>query len=79
MKRRSVATALNFIVPGAGLWYLNRVRSAIVNLLVAVAVPAVIGTIWQSEHVLYVFLAIAAGSAGYAHAAGTRDLVNKDT
>lgn len=66
MSRTTVATLLNFLVPGAGLWYLGYDGKAIKNFAVAV-VLGVIGLGSQREHVLYLFLAVAAGSAGYAH------------
>lgn len=72
MKHRTIATALNFVIPGAGLWYLGLKKAGILNLLVAILIPTVIGMFWPGEHVLYVLLAVAAGSAGFAHAAGSR-------
>lgn len=72
MKHRTAATALNFVIPGAGLWYLGLTKAGILNLLVAVLVPTVIGMFWPGEHVLYILLAVAAGSAGFAHAAASR-------
>ncbi|MEQ9409098.1 MAG: hypothetical protein RIK87_15290 [Fuerstiella sp.] len=75
MKRRTIATALNFVVPGAGLWYLGRIRSGVLNLLVAILVPVAVGILVSSEttYSLYAVLAVAAGSAGFAHAAGTSE------
>ena len=67
MSRSAVATVLSFVVPGAGLWYLNHRAKAAMNLLVAILLT-VLGAMSQREHVHYLFLAIAAGSAGYAHA-----------
>ncbi|MCA9013430.1 MAG: hypothetical protein KDB01_26955, partial [Planctomycetaceae bacterium] len=56
--------------PGAGLWYLGRRKSAAVNLLVALVIPLMaLSTDFLAEHAQWVFLAIAAGSAGIAHAA----------
>lgn len=69
MKRATMAAALSFVVPGAGLWYLGESRQAIVNLIVAAILSAfVIAT--GHEHLHWGLLAIAAGSSGYAHAAG---------
>ena len=69
MKRPAVAAMLSLIVPGAGLWYCGRHRMALANLVFAVACP-VAGLMFGflAEHILWVFLAIAAGSAGLAHA-----------
>lgn len=71
MKRRTIATILNFVLPGAGLWYLDRKKSAGVNLVLAILIPALGSMPWSGEHAHYFFLAVAAGSAGYAHAVGT--------
>jgi hypothetical protein len=62
-----VGVVLNFVLPGAGLWYLGRSKSAVINLLVALIVPAG-ALVMQSGYLHYIVLAIAAGSAGYAHA-----------
>ena len=72
MSRSTVAAVLSFVVPGAGLWYLGHRLKAEVNFLVAV-VLTVVATMSSYEHVHYVFLAIAAGSAGYAHAVARAD------
>ncbi len=77
MKQRTIATALSFIVPGLGLVYLGKKSAGALNIFLAFAVPVVIGLAWTNEYLHYVFLAIATGSAGYAHAAGTR-YVTKD-
>jgi hypothetical protein len=68
VKSTKTAVALNFLIPGAGLWYLGLHWMALANFLVALTFP-LIGLFWWSEHVHYLFLAIAAGSAGLAHAA----------
>ena len=70
MKSQRVATLLNFLVPGAGLWYLGRSEFAISNALTAFAVLFA-WTGWVEggmESIHYAILAIAAGSAGIAHA-----------
>ena len=68
MKRSTLAAALSLVVPGAGLWYCGRRGMAAFNLLIAVAVPlAGIYAGFVAEYILWVFLAIAAGSAGLAH------------
>ena len=65
MKRSTKASLLNFILPGAGLWYCHLRRLAIANLLFAVVVPVVaFSTGFLTEHVHWIILAIAAGSAG---------------
>lgn len=75
MKRSTKASLLSFILPGAGLWYCGWRKSAIVNFLLAAAIPVVgLATGFFSEHIQWVFLAVAAGSAGIAHSmSGPRD------
>lgn len=68
MKRSTKAAALSFFVPGAGLWYLGKPLHAVMNLLVA-AILTTLALVSGHEHLHYAILAIAAGSAGYAHAA----------
>lgn len=69
MRRQMWAMALNVILPGAGLWYCGQNRLAITNLAAAVLLPV---AAWLAgfppEHVLWLFLAIAAASAGIARA-----------
>ena len=73
MKKSTVAAVLNFVIPGAGLWYLGRRSWAAGNLLGATVLVLGITTAGQlSEQVHYVILAVAAGSAGLAHAVGSR-------
>jgi hypothetical protein len=68
MKRSTKASLLNFILPGAGLWYCHLRKLAIANLLFALVVPVIAFSIgFLTEHVHWVILAIAAGSAGLAH------------
>jgi hypothetical protein len=68
MKRSFTAAFLSAVLPGAGLWYLGRRGPAICNFLVALSVPLICLTAgFLSEHILWIFLAIAAGSAGLAH------------
>lgn len=71
MKRSTKAAALSFFLPGAGLWYLGERGHAAVNLAVAI-VLSVLALATGHEHLHYAFLAIAAGSSGYAHAAASR-------
>lgn len=69
MKQSTKAALLSLIIPGAGLWYCGRRGLAVVNFLLAVAIPAIGLTMgFLAEHIQWVFLAIAAGSAGLAHA-----------
>jgi len=70
MTRRTIATCLNFVLPGAGLWYLSHPAVGFVNLLIAIAAPA-IGLVLFPEHAHYALLAVAAGSAGFAHTFST--------
>jgi len=72
MKPTVIAPLLNAILPGAGLWYLGESARGIANFLAAVAVTAVAGLL-GTEHIHYVLLAIATGSAGYAHAVARPD------
>ena len=70
MKRSTKASLLSLVLPGAGLWYCGWRKSAIVNFLVAAAIPVMgLTTDFLSEHIQWIFLAIAAGSAGIAHSA----------
>lgn len=70
-RRALIAGALSFVVPGLGLAYLGRVRSAWANFLIATGVlSTVIGLASDAsivEHIHYLILAIAALSSGYAH------------
>lgn len=68
MKRSTKAAAFSFFLPGAGLWYLGEYGHAVVNFIVA-AILSVLALATGHEHLHYAFLAISAGSAGYAHAA----------
>lgn len=69
MKHSTKAALLSLIIPGAGLWYCGRRGLAVANFLFAVTVPAIGLTMgFLAEHIQWVFLAIAAGSAGLAHA-----------
>lgn len=72
MRKRNIAAVLSFVVPGFGLLYLHRPKSAVANLLLAIVVPIVASLLIPIEHLHYALLAVAAGSAGYAHAAGSR-------
>lgn len=73
MKRSTTAALLSLVLPGAGLWYCGWPGLALTNFLIAAGIPLLgfsVGFI--SEHVSWVFLAIAAGSAGFAHAVASR-------
>lgn len=73
MKKSTIATALNFVIPGSGLWYLGKRSWAVANILVATPVVFVLASHpLLGERVHYVILAAAAGSAGLAHAIGSR-------
>ena len=64
------ARILNFLLPGAGMGLLGKWKLAIINALVAVvalcAAFALGGVFAEELH--YVWLVIASGSAGWAHA-----------
>ena len=73
MKRSTIAALLSLILPGAGLWYCGRRKLALANLLFALGCPlAGLLTGFLAEHIHWVFLAIAAGSAGLAHAVASQ-------
>lgn len=72
MKSPRLAAVLSFIVPGAGLWYLGQRFWGAMNLLGATAMVVLLSRDPQGlEQIHYVFLAVAAGSAGLAHAMTT--------
>jgi hypothetical protein len=71
MKKSTTATVMNFVIPGAGLWYLGKRAAGIVNLFVATAIIVLLAGV-VSDQIHYVILAVAAGSAGLAHAIGSR-------
>lgn len=71
MKKSTIAAVTSFVIPGAGLWYLGKRAVGIVNLLIASAIIVLLaGAV--SDQIHYVILAVAAGSAGLAHAIGSR-------
>ena len=74
-KRPLTAGLLNFLFPGLGLLYLGCKRAALFNFALVNAVLLLcmaFGDDTLLEHVHYVFLGLAALSAGYAHGvAGT--------
>ncbi|MBI1313969.1 hypothetical protein GC176_21960 [bacterium] len=75
MKTSTIAAALNFAIPGSGLWYLGHRVVGVLNLLVATLIVVLLaGVPSVEEEVHYVILAVAAGSAGLAHAVGSRSL-----
>ena len=72
MSRPPVAFLLSFVVPGLGLIYLGKTTAGIVNLAVAIVIPLVMLLVWRQaafDFLHYALLAVAAGSAGAAHAA----------
>lgn len=69
MRKSTIAALMSLVIPGSGLFYCGRVRLALVNIVIALVVPLV--AVWAGfpgEHVLWLILALAAGSAGFAHA-----------
>ncbi|HQZ66873.1 MAG TPA: hypothetical protein PLY87_17395 [Planctomycetaceae bacterium] len=73
MKRSTRAGLLSLILPGAGLWYCGRPLLGLINFVIALVSPLIgfyAGLI--GEHILWMILAIAAGSAGFAHAVGSQ-------
>lgn len=71
MKKSTIAAVTSLVIPGAGLWYLGKRAMGMVNLLVATAVIVLLTGV-VSDQIHYVILAVAAGSAGLAHAIGSR-------
>jgi hypothetical protein len=72
MKKANIAAALSFVVPGAGLWFLEKRLWAVVNLLVATSLVLLLSGFGPAnERIHYVILAVAAGSSGLAHATRT--------
>ena len=71
MKSPVIAAVLNFVIPGAGLIYVGRMYAAAANFAVAVIAPFTWVTFVEDgfDTVPLLTLAIAAGSAGFAHAA----------
>ncbi len=67
MMSSTVAIVLNFVLPGVGLCYLGQPRRGAFNFLIA-CVGAMVSFFLMNDYCHYVLLAIAAGSAGYAHA-----------
>ena len=69
-KNTSLATILNFFIPGLGLAYLGRTSLAVGNFL-AVAVVLVACFVLNdpaiTEHIHWVFMVLMVGSAGVAH------------
>ena len=70
-KKALTAGILNFILPGLGLLYLGYRRAAAINFAL-VNVILIVFTVGFAdptliEHVHYLFLGLAALSAGYAH------------
>lgn len=73
MKTSTIATALNFIVPGSGLWYCGKRMWGVANLLLAsVIVSVLVGHPVTGERIHYVMLAVAAGAAGWAHSVASQ-------
>lgn len=71
-KKPWVAFLLSLAIPGVGLWYLGYWKWGAINLLVVtfvlgllIMIPLVPGV---DEYIHYVMLALAAASAGVAHA-----------
>ena len=66
-----LAFLLSFILPGAGLAYVGSWFAALVNFgvvhLILLGIVFAIDVPFLQEQLHYVFLVLAAGSAGYAH------------
>jgi hypothetical protein len=74
-KKPWVAFALSFILPGAGLWYLQKWRAGWLNLVIVMVVLLVSLQLPLGQEVFeyfhYLVLVLMAASAGVAHAAAT--------
>ena len=77
-KRPLIAGVLNFVVPGLGLLYLGFKKAALINfsLVNVVLVVCSLADPKLLEHVHYLFLGLAALSAGYAHGVANTQLKN---
>lgn len=72
MKKPLKAALWSLFIPGAGLWYCGQPGRGIVNFVIAVLAPLMgFFTGFLGEHFQWLILAIAAGSAGFAHATAT--------
>ena len=76
-KRPEVAFLLSFLVPGAGLGYLDRWFWAVVNFVVVQGAILILLMLPLGQEVFdyfhYVVLMLLAGSAGIAHAVASSD------
>lgn len=64
----TTAFVLSLLLPGLGLLYLSRKKAGLLNFLLVNAVLLVVVLAFgMLEHIHYVFLGLAAMSAGYAH------------
>jgi hypothetical protein len=75
MKKPWLAFLFSLIIPGAGLAYLGKWKSAALNfvLVQAVILVVLLKPVQQlSEHFHYIVLALHAASAGVAHAVALR-------
>ncbi len=78
MKRPTISALLSLVLPGAGLLYCGRPWLALANFLIAAGCPLVgLRLDFRGEHVLWLFLGIAAGSAGLAHAMASQQRESK--
>jgi hypothetical protein len=76
-----IATSLNFLLPGAGLWYLGRPGLGAINFLAATGLVA---GVWVrsggfvEDHLHWVALVAAAASAGLAHSLAVQKGPDRD-
>lgn len=80
-KRPFTAGVLSLVVPGMGLLYLGYKKAALVNFVLVNILLIAFTVLWGDpqllEHVHYLFLGLAALSAGYAHGVATSKLQPK--
>jgi hypothetical protein len=74
-----VAFLFSFIIPGAGLVYAGSWRAGLINFGIVHAILFglffVVDNETVNEHIHYVFLALSAASAGYAHSVALQHAV----
>ena len=70
-KKPLIAGILNFILPGLGLLYIGHKKGALINFVLVNVILVLVTFVFADpqivEHVHWVFLGLAALSAGYAH------------
>lgn len=77
-KRPFTAGVLSLFLPGLGLLYLGHKKAALINFVLVNATLILLTFFWAEpqliEHIHYLFLGLAALSAGYAHGVANAEL-----